>query len=185
MNRFFLSLISFLVCCISMIAQQRSESEAIQIAQEFFGKKETKRTPRLSIVGKQNVATQIHRSISAFQKDPDTNTSFYIVNDEANNRFVIVSADERFFKILGYSDNGIFNAEVAPPALLELLDGYNRQYSYLLTFEPNAPKVEMRDTHFPVISPIIQSKWGQGTPYNDLCPYSILGGKNYPLAELI
>ena len=176
MRKITLLFVALLLCCISMIAQQRSESEAIQIAQEFFGKKGKK--TKLSIVSQQKVEAQIRKIFRGTRKRVVKPQSFYIINDDMNNRFVIVSSDERFFEILGYSNNGKFDSEMAPPSLLTLLDDYNRQYEYLLTNEPSVPIVEKRSTNFPDIAPIIKSKWGQGTPYNDMCPYSIKADQN-------
>ena len=120
MRRFTLSLITLLLCCVSMIAQQRSENEAIQIAQEFFGKKGL--TPELSVVSHQKVETQIRRKVAGARRAPARNQAYYVVNDEANNRFVIVSADEQLNKILGYSNNGLFDTANVPDGLLFLLN---------------------------------------------------------------
>lgn len=168
MKRITLSLIALLVCCISMIAQQRSESEAIQIAQEFFGKQG--KSPQLSVVPHQKVETQVRKRVAAARKAPAQSQSFYVVNDEANNRFVIVSADERLFTILGYSDSGLFNEDTAPEGLIELLESYNVQYDYLLSEDvSNAVKKKVRE-YGKEIPPLILSKWAQDSPYNLLCP---------------
>ena len=55
-------LVALLLCHISLNAQQRSESEAIQIAQEFLGKKG--KTPRLSVVSNQKIEAQIHKNVA-------------------------------------------------------------------------------------------------------------------------
>ena len=47
--------------------------------------------------------------------------SLYVF-DVDDNGFVIVSADEKMYQILGYSDNGAFSAEEASDGLLFLLD---------------------------------------------------------------
>lgn len=169
MKRITLSLIAFLLClCIQ--AQHRSEQEAIQIAQEFFAKKQMNKAPRLSVVPQQKVSQQIQRRVASAKKAPAPNSSFYIINDEENNRFVIVAADERMFQILGYSDNGKFEAEKMPVALLEMFDGYDKQYDMLIkhteTFEHNSPQRSSTT----VIEPLIKTKWGQDSPYNDECP---------------
>ena len=85
-----------LLSSISMFAQHRSEQEAIQVAQEFFGKKG--KTPQLSVVPNQKVEAQIRKKVASARRAPNNNPSFYVVNDEANNWFVLVSADERMYR---------------------------------------------------------------------------------------
>lgn len=166
MRRLTFSLIALLLCCVNMIAQQRSESEAIQIAQKFFGKKGL--TPKLSVVSHQKVEAQVRKKVAAARKAPAKSQSFYVVNDEANNQFVIVSADERMYQILGYSDNGTFKEDKVPDGLLFLLDSYDNELSLIqnCTSNQKSKRTEKKDP----ILPIIQSKWGQDNPYNLDCP---------------
>ena len=172
--------ISFLIlfCNVILFAQQRSEQEALQIAKEHFGKNTKKYAARVAKVYQKEVKNQMMRRIAPKNLNSATGCSYYIFNDEANARFVIVSADERFYKILGYSDNGVFDAANAPDALLGLLNSYDDQYDYMLKHEPNVSRVNQRYTDFPDIDPIIESKWGQESPYNDECPISIKSGSN-------
>lgn len=171
MKRITLSLIALLVCCISMIAQQRSESEAIQIAQEFFGKQG--KSSQLSVVPTQKVNAQVRKKVASARRAPAKNTSFYVVNDEANNRFVIVSADERLNTILGYSDNSSFDSSSMPDALLEIIDGYNRQYDFLLANESSIRQKTPAKSASKAIEPIVKSQWGQSSPFNDQCPENL------------
>ena len=119
-----------LLCSLSMNAQQRSEREAIQIAQEFFGDKSV--SPKLSVLSHQKVASQVRKKVAAARRAQAKSQAFYVINDDANGRFVIVSTDERLNTVLGYSDKGVFNAETAPEALLEFLEGYNWQYEFVI-----------------------------------------------------
>lgn len=165
-----LLIIAVLLSSIGMFAQPRSEEQAKQIAKEFFGKKPQRVAPALSVVPQQRVSQQIRKKIASAQKAPTQHSSCYVINDEANNRFVIVSADERLYEILGYSDNGCFNAENAPEGLMELMESYNAQYDYLLSEDVSkAARKESREK-VEKIEPLIQSKWAQDSPYNLLCP---------------
>ena len=171
-----LFIIAVLLGSISVFAQPRSEQEAIQIAQEFFGKKGI--TPKLSVVSHQKVEAQVRKRVAASRKAPAKSQSFYVVNDEVNNRFVIVSADERMYQILGYSDNGTFDPENAPEGLMALMAGYNIEYDYI----SNNPQINLvsyskKEAVNPIL-PLIQSKWGQGSPFNFHCPLSSNGGKS-------
>ena len=167
MKKTILSLVALLVCSISLNAQQRSESEAIQIAQEFLGKKGT--TPRLSVVSNQKVEAQIRKNVAgARNATPAKSQSFYVVNDEANDRFVIVSADERMYTILGYSDNGVFDADSIPEGLLEIAAGYNQTYEFLLS--QNEPLNVHARASRKIVEPMVKTQWDQVYPYNAECP---------------
>ena len=167
MRKITLLFVALLLCCISMIAQQRSESEAIQIAQEFFGKKGL--SPKLSVVSHQKVDAQVRKRVAGARKAPAKNQSFYVVNDETNNRFVIVSADERMYQILGYSDNGAFSAEEASDGLLFLLDEYNRQYELVSSLGCTSASPQKNKAITP-IAPLLSTKWHQIDPYWLQCP---------------
>lgn len=169
MKRITLSLIAFLLClCIQ--AQHRSEQEAIQIAQEFFAKKQMNKAPRLSVVPQQKVSQQIQRRVASAKKAPAQNSSFYIINDEENNRFVIVAADERLYKILGYSDNGVFNIDTAPEGLLFLLNGYEKQYVALVENRIELVEKSTQKEVLQPVGPLLETEWGQHFPYNYKCP---------------
>lgn len=159
-----------MLCCLYTSAQHRSESEAMQIAKDFFGKKGS--APQLSLVPQQKLAAKMRsRALSGKTIAQPSNDGFYVVNDETNNRFVIVSADERMYKILGYSYNGQFDEEIAPAGLLEMMETYNRQYNALID-KPEQFESDVYQEEITVepIEPLIKTKWGQNEPYNNDCP---------------
>ena len=166
MKRVIFPLIALLVCSINLIAQHRSETEAIQIAQEFFLKKG--KTAPLSVVPQQKVQAQVSKKVASARRTPARNASFYVVNDEANDCFVIVSADERMYEILGYSENGSFNPDSVPEGLLEIIEGYNKTYDFLLSSEYSQKSVAKVSRK--VVEPMIKTQWHQIYPYNAECP---------------
>lgn len=157
---------------IGMFAQHRSEQEAIQIANEFFGKKTPNKKRKLSVVSQRRVNSHIKRRVASAALSQ--NSSCYIVNDEANNRFVIVSADERMYEVLGYSDNGCFEVENAPDGLMELIEGYNQEYSALTANGYDKGFKSERKAVEP-IPYFVKSQWGQDSPYNYYCPLDTAG----------
>ena len=106
--------------------------------------------------------------------------NLYIFTTESS--FVVMSADDCVLPILGYSFNGKFVAEGLPANLRDWLQGYNEQIQYAIdnltkasaeterqwadleSGKPNAAKTTV------VVSPLIQTHWDQGWPYNNLCP---------------
>lgn len=89
-------------------------------------------------------------------------------NDQANTGYVIVAADERIPSILGYSDNGLYDEQAIPDNMRDWLDGYALQISALAASGKKAPAVTAATRS--AVSPLIQSVWAQGYPFNEQCP---------------
>ena len=157
---------------IAMFAQPRTDEQAKQIANQFFNKKPRQKAPMLSIVPQQEVSLAIRKKVSRAKNAPAQQpSSCYVINDEANNRFVIVSSDERMYEILGYSDEGMFDTGRMPIALLELINNYDRQYTLI----KESPDIDTNESNNVInnvapIPPMITSKWGQTEPFNANCP---------------
>lgn len=99
----------------------------------------------------------------------------YLVNFPDECGFVLVSGDDRFAPVLGYSETGSFNEQDMPENMRAWLQGYIDEMKYWasvdyeLSLPPlSAPQAETAKK-FP-IEPLIQTLWSQGTPYNNLCP---------------
>lgn len=174
MKKLLVSLFLLLIA-VGVFAQRRSEQDALQIAKEFFAPKQATNKARLMAVPRQQVNTAMSRRRVKVQSSDEA--GYYIVNDEANHRFVIVSADERMYQVLGYSDNSTFNSETAPIALFELLNEYNLQYNFLETYGDNLKAVAKR-AKTQVVVPFIKANWGQGSPYNLQCPEASDGSQS-------
>lgn len=92
----------------------------------------------------------------------------YIFDRPASSGYLIVSADDTATPLLGYADSGSFDANNMPPQLEWWLSEYASQIDYASangiknTYAPIANKKE--------IAPLVETKWNQGTPYNNLCP---------------
>ena len=166
MKRITTLFVFLLVCGIGINAQQRNENEAMNIAKEFLIQRGG--NPKLSVASQQKVKSEIRKKVPAKNLDATTKSGYYIVNDEANNRFVIVSSDERLYTILGYSDNGTFDAENAPEGLLEMLDGYDQTYNYIMTSDKKSQV--RKKSSYKAIEPLIKTQWHQIYPYNADCP---------------
>ena len=160
----------------SLCAQQRTSAEAKQIASEFLNQRPTSRPSRLNVLSPASVreAVALRRSrTSQPAGSPQPAAGYYIVNDEANQRFVVVSADKRMYQILGYSDSGTFAAGEAPVQLFDILAWYDAQRAAIpeSTARGQAPRRE----RVKAIAPLIQTKWGQESPYNNDCPTNSWG----------
>lgn len=111
------------------------------------------------------------RSINSTGKAP-----LYIFNRGNNQGFVVVSGDDCLPEVLGYTEQGDFDPQNLPPALLEWIEGY--QLMIEKAQEVNAaPRIITRATTTKHdIAPLVSAHWSQGAPYNNLCPYLKNGG---------
>lgn len=94
--------------------------------------------------------------------------SYYVFNVGEGQGFVIAAADDRIPAVLGYSSNGKFDPQNMPENMKAWLEGYDDQMAYLNEHpEAAAPQKTVSGGS---ISPLLQSEWDQGNPYNLLCP---------------
>lgn len=144
------------ISAISIHAEQVSKQEALLKAQQFMPGKQFKDAEKISAHARGSV-----------ERD-----AFYIFNADNNGGFVIVSGDDRTTEILGYSDHGELNFDKAPCNVKWLLECYQHVIDSLAQ-EPNVKaKVKTRgnSSSRTEIEPLITTHWGQGAPYNNLCP---------------
>jgi len=178
--RFVLSAILLLVfVCVG--AQPRSEAGALAVAHSFFEQSpRMAKAPMLVAVKEQAVGGMVRQRTGPLAGKVDEEMRFYVINDEANDRFVIVSGDERQLDVLGYSDDEMFDPENIPCGLSTFLEQYGREYELLqqktvvsgsfggdeqmVTVEASVP---MRVA---AISPLLKTKWNQSPYYNNDCP---------------
>ena len=91
--------------------------------------------------------------------------AYYVFNN-ASRGFVIVAGDDDAPAVLGYSDQGTFDAQNVPEALQFLLEGYAAQIDALA----RGAKAEAPLRSGSAIKPLLTSSWSQNDPYNNLLP---------------
>ena len=144
-------------------SQSVSLKEAEQTAQNFFGK--------------------IHKSvpICADMSINGSDTLFYVFN--ADNSFVVISADKKAIPILAYSNEGTYDANNVIPPVKMWLDYYQRQLlairkdeaftqslSVGKAWEELKQPTKIHKSTTSASTPLLTSKWGQATIYNYFCP---------------
>ncbi len=113
------------------------------------------------------------KSLKIAHKAPSMNATagadqaaFYVFNS-GERGFVIVAGDDRAPAVLGYSDQGTFDAQDVPEALQYMLEGYAAQIDALARGAMIASPLR---TAVP-ISPLVKAVWNQSSPYNILLPF--------------
>lgn len=111
--------------------------------------------------------------------------SFYVFNAGDDGGYVIVSADSRAHAILGYSTEGSFDYETLSPQFKAWLESYERQLAQCGNLPEREPETVFvpaaagsRSSCAPLLGNI---RWGQGEPFNRLCPDDPAGGGRTPV----
>lgn len=104
-------------------------------------------------------------------------SDLYVFNVGSDAGFIIVSNDDCAVPILGYSDSGSFDANNIPDNMRAWLQGYADEIAWAkanhVKTAANAPALAPQYTGTAVkspIAPLVQTKWNQNEPYNNLCP---------------
>ncbi len=99
--------------------------------------------------------------------------AIYVFNRPMNGGYMVISADDVAYPLLGYTDTGSFQEDEMPPQLKWWLDEYARQIQYASEHPSGLVPSSVRKISGELgeaISPQIKTKWDQVTPYNDMCP---------------
>lgn len=151
-----------------------SQEEAAAIAARF-----TNEQPQLSRMHKApRQASNMRLAHKALQNNSEE-VAFYVFNQEGNNGYVIVSADDRTAEdVLGYNEHGSFDFAKINPNLKWWLSRYTDEITALQTmddseFEQPAVRKAKQVTAIPNLLVNDQGKeitWYQEEPYYNLCP---------------
>lgn len=99
---------------------------------------------------------------------------YYVFNLTDAPGYVIIAGDDIATPVLGYSDNGSFDASNMPDGLRYWLGEYQRQLEYLKLHPECARQAPSTSTP---VKPLLTCNWNQSSPYNNNCPtYSSSSG---------
>ncbi|MDE7403164.1 MAG: C10 family peptidase [Muribaculaceae bacterium] len=97
--------------------------------------------------------------------------------DNPGSGFMILSADDIAYPMLGYSDSGSFSSDEMPESMKWWLSEYAAQIEWArskgVTSKRNAPAAPSAE----MIAPMVKTRWDQGAPYNNDCPNTRSGVK--------
>jgi len=135
-----------------------------------------------SLVSKQILMELVHQEFENENNQNNSEPYYYVYNVQANNGFIIVSADDNVTPVLGFAFEGKFEIDNQPPALMEWMNGYKKQIKYIKAIQPmlsnkiKSAGVKIKsflesETNINEVSPLLGSiSWDQGTYYNQYCP---------------
>ena len=151
-----------------MMAAPRSLQEAQQEAAEYF----YAHAHALRKPAKSQSLTHTWTSVQT-----NGQPAFYVFNRGEEDGWVIIAADDHAYTVLGYADHGHFNAAELPVNAFEWLETYSAQIEQISEAE-ETPKQTLHATHtYTPVAPLTTTLWGQGDPYNSLCPMEVSGDR--------
>lgn len=108
-----------------------------------------------------------------YTQTSDAGNCFYVFNAPNGKGFTIASADDRLPSVLGFTDNGTFDEANLNDNLRYWLGEYTKEISGFLAKDPDvAPyRAKARPMDYAPIEPLCTTKWNQGKPFNNDCPY--------------
>jgi hypothetical protein len=168
---------SFLALVMSVavaVAGPIDYNRAQQIAKGFLNKDRAMKVD-VEYVAQEMEVNGLHGATSRYP-------SYYVFNAAGGDGFVLVSGDDAFPLVLGYSDTGTFRySDDMPLALRRMLSSFDDYVEDVRLGLEEAPDVEemIRQASFTVVPEMIDSKWSQYSPYNSLIPKS--GGSSCPV----
>ncbi len=170
-----ISSLAFLAATLLASAAPRSAAEALKIAQQFVAQ-----TPAMSSVS--NMQMTLSPSITAHVKSMggvEPAPSYFAVNIEGENGFVIVSGDDRFHPVLGYSTNGSFSEETLPDGLAYWLGSLANEMEAAIAngYEGSseAARRKVSSAYSQSVAPLVKTTWNQNSPYNNKIPTYMTG----------
>ena len=173
MNKKLFSLLITLLCISGLNANPVDETVARKVGEHFS----------------QTALKQVSRSAElTLVKATET---YYVYNLGASG-FVIVSADDSFRPIVGYSDEGAFPTENPSPEMMYYLDQLSQGRQAALRSNVNTDAMVRQEWNALLKGEqlpsrngnrasfhLVQTKWNQNNPYNKFCPKAQNEGRAY------
>ena len=168
------SFIGILLFAMGGNSALRTSADALRIAGEFASASVS--GPAVKRLNSGAVRQQSAMTIA-------DSTALYLAVNTASG-YVLVGADDCLPEVLGYSDNGTFDADNTSPAFRYWMECYAEELEAIRQQSAQAGESGLTVKRnnglrtLSAITPLCSSKWNQGSPYNDLAPaYNDNGGK--------
>ena len=153
---------------MTLMAAPVSKQQAQQVAAQLLGSKQTARRVSSTL--------QVETVFGAVNATGDA--YLYAVSQGDGEGFVIVSGDDRYQQVLGYSDSGTFDMDSMPEEVRWWLQGYIREMQELEVAGYESTTEHRAVPEWTAIAPMIETQWHQHSPFCDNCP--VISGFQVP-----
>lgn len=140
---------------------------AICVSALFANGKQISQNAALSAARKYSRTGQV-APVKNLRSDKTNNAPYYAFNLEQG--YVIVSGDDEMTELVGYAENGFFDAENVPPQMQLWLNGYAEYVAAVQSGKAKAKKILLSDSPSVVVEPLVTTKWNQDAPFNNFAP---------------
>lgn len=140
---------------------------AICVSALFANGKQISQNAALSAARKYSRTGQVAPAKN-LRSDKTNNAPYYAFNLEQG--YVIVSGDDEMTELVGYAENGFFDAENVPPQMQLWLDGYAEYVAAVQSGKAKARNILLSDSPSVVVEPLVTTKWNQDAPFNNFAP---------------
>lgn len=162
-----LSSLALIALSLTASATPRSAEDALAIARQFVKQNH-------SFSSLRNARLELSQSIAAHAKSlkGSANTpAYYIVNIEEGNGFVVVSGDDRFHPVLGFSHSGNVNQiDELPEGLQYWLSFLSSEMDAAISAGYQSQAKASANPHTQSVAPLLTTKWDQNAPFNNKIP---------------
>ena len=171
---FFRSTMAFLLlfAVSTHVGAQEISVEAARQAAASFLKSHAAKLPAKSRKGMMKAPPKAESLQLVYTQEDQLHESpaLYVFEQPKAGGFVIASADERAYPILGYNESGTFREDSLPCCLKFILEEYGRQIAEAR--KQNLPRhtEKAENESWQNIEPLITCAWHQDAPFNNLCP---------------
>ncbi len=174
--------ITALFVSMTLFAERVSQEDAALVANTFMNPAATNSSLKKAAPAKRMVLKQ-----SASTEQPQ----YYIYENANGEGWVIIAASDAVTPILAYSETGHFRTDNMPTNLKKWMSQYNTFIQRVeadgseASEEAKAQWEEVRNgvrraqNATAIVGPLVKSKWDQGAPYWNLCPYNATVGRAY------
>ena len=161
-RNFCAALFLLLLCTLSTFAGPRSLEQVRQIAMNFVRSQQVFKgtAPALTFA-----TTPEAKDRNGIASQP----AYHVLNIETGG-YVIVSSDDQFKAILGYSPEGTFDTATLPDGLSYWLQFLSEEMAAAQTAVPMADPQAVASTALTDVEPLLQSHWVQSYPFNAQVP---------------
>lgn len=140
---------------------------AICVSALFANGKQISQNAALSAARKYSRTGQVAPAKN-LRSDKTNNAPYYAFNLEQG--YVIVSGDDEMTELVGYAENGFFDAENVPPQMQLWLNEYAEYVAAVQSGKAKARKILLSDSPSVVVEPLVTTKWNQDAPFNNFAP---------------
>ena len=167
MRKIFIALSLF--CALGLSAENVSQDQAKQIAEDFLRQSRSRAAVSLRMV---------YDGESSASRSSGQAPALYVFDNEGRNGFVVVSGDDAAYPILGYSYDGDFPEGQLPENFESWLQEMEKQVNYLRAQGAPTMVGSRAEDVGSMVKQLNTAKWSQDAPYNKLTP--TVGGKKSP-----